>query len=412
MPPFNSFLLTAYIILLNLTPVLTMHGVIPHRYHYLIIDLATLVPIYIAIKNLKVVLRRPKKKIGIAIFHLVTAFQVLSFFSVTLFLQQSNPSHLESFAYGVHLCVLPISVFYAAYCLTPIQGKKTLLIGCLLNAIAVVYGIILQTVRPEFYKEYLTVIVLEQKGYEFDWQLFSRLQSYFGSTTIGTITAVSISWINICNAGPRLATIGTSIFLTGSILSHQRGSFVATALAIVALLFSKSKTRSAKIQVLLISIITALISLAILENLYPETSILLQERSNETLGELFATRGYGLAISYLQDFPFGIGLGGSLSASDAAGLASRGQVVDANFMRILVDLGLQGLALFVSLLIVATIGATTIDRSLGWLSLISGFVVIWLGSNTLDNFYSAHLFWLSLGILAAKVSFARKAEEF
>jgi len=404
----NEFLLfKAYLILLNLAPMLVMHNVIPHAYHYLIIDFATLVPIYIAAKNLRVTLAASKRASGQAIFFLTTAFSALSVFSITLFFQDGNPSDIKSFAYGIHLCILPISVFYAAYCLMPNQATQILHIGCFLNAIAVVYGIFLQVVRPEFYKDYLTIILLEQKGYEYDWQLFARLQSYLGSTTIGSICALSISWINVSGVRANMAVVGTSVFFIGSILSHQRGGFVATVISVAALLISSSQNFKRNIIIVTFLMVTSLTFLAVLNYLHPETFDLLRERSNENLDELFSTRGYGLAYSYIQDFPFGIGLGGSLSASDSAGLASRGQVVDANFMRILVDLGVQGLALFLSLLIISAISATSLEHTIGWLSLLIGFVVIWLGSNTLDNFYVAHIFWLSLGILAAKSNFVK-----
>ncbi len=68
-------------------------------------------------------------------------------------------------------------------------------------------------------------------------------------------------------------------------------------------------------------------------------------------------RGYGAGVAYFIEFPLGVGLGGTSSAAENNGLTTRGQVVDANFMRILADLGFQGLASFLFVLIVASYAA-------------------------------------------------------
>jgi hypothetical protein len=123
-------------------------------------------------------------------------------------------------------------------------------------------------------------------------------------------------------------------------------------------------------------------------------------------------RGYGPGLAYMVDFPFGVGLGGTSSGAQAAGLAARGQVVDANFMRILTDLGLLGLWSFVAILFLAARSALKKkDDSVGWMLLIGLICLICLGTNTLDSYYVSHCFWMFLGAIDTRDRVSRSTGE-
>ncbi|MBP1609321.1 MAG: hypothetical protein H6Q04_1556, partial [Acidobacteria bacterium] len=118
----------------------------------------------------------------------------------------------------------------------------------------------------------------------------------------------------------------------------------------------------------------------------------------------FERRGYGPGLSYFRDFPLGVGLGATSSIADSMGLATRGQVVDANYMRILADLGIVGLFSFFAVLLAAGAAALRRANGFGWLLLFGLIAAICIGTNTLDSFYVSHLFWIYLGVIDTKVS--------
>jgi hypothetical protein len=101
-------------------------------------------------------------------------------------------------------------------------------------------------------------------------------------------------------------------------------------------------------------------------------------------------------------FPLGVGLGATLSASEQASNSGLGQVVDANFARILADTGFLGLLLFLGIIAIALFISIK-NRSLLFFSITILFYSFQaLGTNVFDSFICIHLFWIFLGILNNK----------
>jgi hypothetical protein len=119
----------------------------------------------------------------------------------------------------------------------------------------------------------------------------------------------------------------------------------------------------------------------------------------EGASEFGERRGYGPGLRYLHSFPLGVGLGATSSAATNAGLVSKGEVADANFMRIAADLGISGLALFVLVLAAAAWRAYGSRHRAAWLTLLSIHCGIMLTTNVLDSFYISHGFWLLLAVI-------------
>jgi hypothetical protein len=109
--------------------------------------------------------------------------------------------------------------------------------------------------------------------------------------------------------------------------------------------------------------------------------------------------GYVKAGQIITMFPLGVGLGASLSASEQASNSGLGQVVDANFARILADTGIIGLMLFIAILVLALYKSIKKRSLLFFTITILLYSFQALGTNVFDSFICIHLFWIFLGIL-------------
>lgn len=397
-------LMALFMVTLHVAPLLAMFGRLPGARTFYIVDSATLIPIWLALRWFAKLKPSQASQPLIGLDRAVLCYLAISLASVVMFLRPDNPSHYIAFAYGVHLCVLPMSLYFAAKSLTPEQRRSLLVFVCFLNMAAMWYGFYLHYLRPDFYREYLATTLLYSKHYTEDWQMFSRLQSYLGSTIVGSVSAISIALVCICRA-PTVMMVATVMTMFAAVfLSQQRGGMAATVLVAFYAVILRKTSWWIRIAVLLAGTIGIIQSFGLFSERHDSLSELLATRFTENLSEVAENRGYGPGIAYFLDFPFGVGLGGTTSAAESAELTSRGQVVDANFMRILADLGIQGLLAFAFVIVSAVVAAWRTSERYGWISLIGAVMLICIGTNTLDTHYVSHLFWLCLGVLSASAS--------
>lgn len=331
--------------------------------------------------------------------------------SVVLYAQPANPSRLGAYAYGLYYFVLPILCYFAAKAL-PEERRVSLVSGLLLlNAGAILFGLYAYFVRPEYYTAYLTRM-LAQTGAAEEWQFYARLQSYLGSTSIGYLGATSLILLSV--AGRRVARLGpvlAVLFVSGAILSLQRASFVGlgVALLFLALLAPRRRMERAVVGLMVLPGLLAVgwqfaraeepLAMRVVERLTTEMG--------QGVSAFAEDRGYAPGLRYLERLPFGVGLGGTASAAENAGLLPLGQVADANFMRIAADLGGIGLLCFLCVLGAAAGRALPVRHRNAWLAYLVVHCGIMLSTNVLDSFYVSQSFWILLAVLDGDHSAAR-----
>ena len=333
----------------------------------------------------------------------VMAYALFSVVSGVLYLQPDNPSAVASYGFGLYHFVLPVACYFAAKSIPEADHQRLVSALVLLNAFAVGYGLLLHLTRPDHYLVFVQQ-QLAQKGYTEEWQYFARLQSYLGSTTMGYLSAVSIVLMTI--AAPRVQRflpVLAPLFIVGAALSMQRGSIIGCAVALLYLAFLARGNIALRFTlgiVLAAGIAYVAVRFRVEAQLYGQ---LLQSRATTEMAQgikdMLSDRGYGPGLAYVRDFPLGVGLGGTSSGAASAGLAQRGEVSDANFMRIAADLGLVGLFMFLTVLLAAALAAWRSRRRAAWTTFLIIHAGIMLATNVHDSFYISHSFWLLLAII-------------
>jgi len=398
------YLLGLYIVVLHLCPILNLVDLLPGGKPAYIVDMATLLPVFLTLRYWTIL----TVNLRVSFLDLaVTVYLLLSILSILLYLQPDNPSQIEAYFYGIHHFVLPIFLYYAVKTLNPSQQLGLLRLVCYLNVTAITLGIILFYWRPSFYHTFLAEHVFASMDSLEEWQIFGRMQSYLGSTALGSIAATTIVLLVVLNFPKTIIVMFLPITFLGAILIFQRGGFLAS---LIATLYAIFKIRGTLGYKFLLSIIFAfLVAAGIASYTNVDKSGLVRLVDKYSVYSFYDSlsneeRGYGPGLSYFTDFPEGVGLGGTSSIADDKGLAMRGQVVDANFMRILADLGLLGLLSFFAVLLAASRAALRRENGLGWLLLFGLIAVVCIGTNTLDSYYISHTFWLFLGVIDTKAS--------
>ena len=320
--------------------------------------------------------------------------------SLILFLQPGNPSRIGAYAFGVYHFVLPIACYFAAKSIAPAERQRLIDGLLVLNTFALTYGMYLYFTRPAFYLNYLTDR-LSASGELQEWQYFARLQSYLGSTSVGYLAGVSVVLVTIASpALRRLLPLLVPVFVAAAALSLQRASLIGVALALLYLVTLTRVRFYVRVLVMASMAATVVYGLVRLESSFRER---LQSRATTEMVEgaegFFAERGYRYGLMYLKDFPLGVGVGATSSAAANAGLLSRIEVADANFMRIAADLGPQGLLMFLGVLVTAALRATRKERRFAWLTILTVHCGIMLTTNVFDSFYVSHAFWTVLAVL-------------
>lgn len=394
------YLFCAYFAILHASSLLSMMNLLPGGRLAFTIDLATLLPILLALLyGCRCAMQTRLSTLDAA----VTVYLIISVTSVVLYLQPDNPSDVAAYFYGIHHFVLPISLYYGVKTFDGRQQQGLLRFVCYLNVVSVLIGIAFFYWRPDFYRDSI-LTEFQNAGYVVEeWQIFGRMQSYLGSTTLGAVIATTIILFTVLKLPPARTALFFPIILLGMLLTFQRGGFIAAGIGFLYAFFTLRWSPFYKYLLLpLVSLLMLAAGIAYLSVMEEDVvSRLLDKYSLESLveGFNFEARGYGPGLSYFSDFPMGVGLGATSSVADSMGLATRGQVVDANYMRILADLGIIGLASFMAVLWAAGRAALRRENGIGWLLLFGLIAVICLGTNALDSFYISHLFWLYLGVI-------------
>ena len=388
-----SVLLMGFFILLHLIQLIRILPLLNRIPVYLSLGCVSLIPIALSLRNISRWSRFSMVDIAWGVYLLV------SLGSVVLFLQPSNPSHPESFAYGLYYFVLPMTVYSATKDLKGRQMQRLLDLVLRLNLFMAAFSLVLLWLRPAMYTDYLENMVLS--GYtEYDIEAFyTRLQGYLGSTGTGITVACTIVLLGMSRRGPLFLTIGIVLCLIVAVLTYQRGTMAGSLLAVVFTVGARSRSLVGVFVILGVAALFYFIGVFVIDEVGRFSAEDYYDRLFLEGRYMLEGRGYGRGWRYITAFPFGVGLGGASSAADAAGLLSWGQVVDANFMRILVELGLPGLFAYLFVIGAAGISAIRSKTGWGWICILLIYSGIMMGTNTLDSYYVSHCFWLYLAVI-------------
>jgi hypothetical protein len=328
----------------------------------------------------------------------ITGYFLLSAASFLLFFQDEHPVPASAFAYGVHYLVVPIALFFTAKGIDADKRVNVIRWICGLNVWLIAVGVILYVTQPAFFSDFL--IRYYSASSQVPGEIHSRMTSYFGSTAVGMVAAVTIALVPAARYGPLVTGLIVALMVAGAALSQQRGAFIATMLALVYYLFAtRVKMRWKLVSVLVGGAV--LISVAVWVNAKYAGILDLLIHRLVTINEALAERAsaYAAAGSYFSDFPFGAGVGTTVSAAGRTALNLRGEITDANFARIFADLGPAGLLLFVAVIVLAVHRAFRLRGGLGWVVLLAIYCIVAVGMNVFDTYYVGHLFWLLLGLV-------------
>lgn len=392
-------LVIAYICLLHLGPILNLFGIIPGGRVFPITTAGHLLMVYLALRYFALIRRAGFSYLDL----LVTAFVVWSLASFVLYFQKDNPSLLPAYAYGVHLYVMPIFGYFAIKTLAPADQDKALRFFLWSNLFVIVVGLYLWWARPDFYTVFLREVLFENREEWSDWMIYSRLQSYLFSTTLGVICALTVALVGTIKVSPLQTLLVLSAALPAVVLTYQRGGQAATLLALVYLAFWGQGSRVIRWSILGGAFVIAAIGMIVItanSDAGLEYYINRKEDYNSSVFEFRS--GYTVGMTYITAFPLGVGLGGSGNAASGAGFQNWPKVVDANFMRIFADLGVQGLLLFLVILGVSFYCALRKRKNFGLACIMAIYAMVALGTNVFDGHLTPQLFWLFMGMADTK----------
>ncbi len=344
----------------------------------------------------------------ILIFILINIFSILN---VTA-LNNSTVFYLKGFSY----CLFPMTgyfIFSFSKHFNYQSINRFLNVYLITSVLSIVVGVYFFLVQPNFYVNY---ILKSYEGYisENDSLFQLRLLSYYGDPTlIGNIASVSFAILYYLKKreinylqNKAILFFLQIIILAGIILSFARSAWVASVFILFIHQLKTSKIRLIKftffttlVIILIIVFFTKYLADSLLYSFIEERFSSLTTSFKERNGQL----EWGKNV-FLNN-PLGIGLGQAGHKSFTGDL-SRG-VYDNNYLRILVELGIQGAISFLSIffftLYLSLKGLINKQHKEFYFLILSVLFIFYfqsIGSNIIDLHYSSFIFWSFIGILS------------
>jgi hypothetical protein len=388
-------LVIAYVCLLHLGPLLNLFALLPGARVFPITTAGHLLMVYLTMRYFNNVRRAGLSRLDMV----VTGFLVWSLASFVLYFQKDNPSEIGAYAYGVHLYVMPMFGFFAVKMLSIEQQQKALSFLLWSNMFTLVFGLYLWWARPDFYTYFLREVLFTNLEDWSDFLIYRRLQSYLGSTSLGLICAMTVALAGAVGSSAPKAIFVLGVAVPAVVLSFQRGGQVGTFLALIYLIILGRGSRALRPVILAGGIaIGAAAVVGITMQSEGGLEYYLSRKNDYNASVLEGRRGYTVGMDYVTAFPLGVGLGGSGNAASGAGLAQWDKVVDANFMRIFADLGVEGLLMFLLILGMGVYSGLRRRKNAGLSCIIVIYAVVAIGTNVFDGHLTPQLFWLILGM--------------
>lgn len=343
------------------------------------------------------VLAKPKLLIRHDVkYGIVILFIFWCFISIGLFLLPYNPSNVLAFFVGINVSLIPVLAFFLALRLRWSDVSETVSMLILLHVGVCIVSIMLHFFQPDFYTAYLANQFIEVGELEL-WQYYARLQGPLGSTSIGVMCCSSVFLIPLTKFSNIIKGIFILIFFITVFLTFQRSSmFLIFFASFLSMQYFELKVRF----IILLSIITVL-SLTI--NIYGDSELLYRIFGRiEEIAVVLTLEDrttYGIVFANIAEYMLGFGLGATTSVADARGYNPGGQIVDANHLRIMADLGIAGLIIFMMTWVVPVTKAIAFRRAMPLVFAISAYQLQAIGTNVFDSYYTGHLYWFYLGLL-------------
>lgn len=371
---------------------------------YLIIDIVALYSIVMAIKYLRTQGADKLSMLDICVLFYI----IISILSVVLYCQRNNPASIMAFAYGIHLLIIPMFLYFAIKLMNIAEQNIFLKRICILNVLFMLYGLIVYCYQPEYFTNYLKDNLFAEQGIQESWILYSRLQSYFGSSAIGTLSWVTMILLIILNVGKYVELILFTVLIGSSLLSQQRGGIFGIVVALLYYVVSRKGVVIKNIvtvcsTIFMVMLVVSIISYKYKNDLpydlmeYIKVRVMNEAIFGNPFEERQVSRDKGWKV--MSEFPLGLGVGASTSGADSSGANPGGQIVDANYHRISADLGLIGLFSFLSVVWFSIKSAMKNCNKFAWIIIVVMYCVQGLGTNVFDNFYVSHIYWILLGVI-------------
>lgn len=353
--------------------------------------------------------KRFANSVDIAVF----TFLFINIGSILLYFQPGHPVDVLAIFYGMNICIIPVLTYFVAR-MVPAEKIDSLIRAFVyFSAMIFLFFFALHFARPAFYTEYL-FRSLEAAGVVEEWQAFARMQGYLGSTAVGAVACICIWCLAFIKVRRALFFPLVLIFLVAAALTLQRSSMVIAMLAFSWVVFRRP---GIGVPSLVGMIIAAGIAVSTIGTDIVELGVRIFDRLLEAIDAL----SYKDRVSYqkvwpvVEAYPMGMGVGATTSGVDSAGLNPGGQIVDANHMRILADVGILGLLAFFMPVLIGLGRLFDGCRNRG---LTLGLALVMLniqatGTNTFDSYYVAHIYWAMIGFLATEtgLNYARTQQQ-
>lgn len=326
---------------------------------------------------------------------LVLFFVIYQTLTIFLYLFNDHQANIASYTYGINLALIPMSFYYLGRQLQAADEIKFIQITVAASVLTISLGVYFHLARPDYYTEYLSSFI-ENKNYTEEWQIWARMQGHMGSINMGALGVMSILMLSRLKINTT-SLIGLVIILFGTALTMQRSAMVLALAGTFYVVFSKKMTRAFGLLFVILIVMWFFYPSEeggkILSAIYDRAML---------IGEALDSRlvSYNKAINIIGDYPFGLGLGATLSASDSSGFSKVGQVVDANHMRILCDTGIIGLITYIALITTVIYIGLINKRGRPYSIIIIFFNIQMIGSNVLDVYMLSHLFWFSVAAIS------------
>lgn len=341
---------------------------------------------------------------------LLTIFLVYNVASVLIILVTGIP--FDCYIDRLRSFLFPMLFFYfgVEYRITSDKFYKSFLYSSLF---CFVVGFFLYLFTPSFYVSFL-VDIREQASYidnvldETTVLEYTRFSSFFGSSyaiSYFSIPALCVSFAFLFRdklAKKHLLYLSIIVCFLAALLCQQR---IAMVSAFAVALFYSIYGTSHKNGILLPAIVILAFILIIVLNMYVDTSRLSTVSElifnrfarldfNDAMGE--RTGQYDKVLNAWNNIILGDGMG---AHSGAAMIYKYVIVADGEYYRILVENGIIGITLFISL-IFGSLKKAIINRRYLWMELIivSFFLLAGIGANSLSvAFFYTPIFWFCLG---------------
>lgn len=306
--------------------------------------------------------------------------------------------------------LVPMVVFFIAKNITFEQAKdfeKTeFFVAIVLLVSGMYYNI---TLNDPYYIEFLRI---SNKGFALWWfSAAPRLTSFYGSVICGTVGCVVaiLAFRNIDESNKRLFWFPYLVGVLLAILTLQRSAMVAIIMISGYLIFYFIQTNKLRPQFLVVAGLLFLAAVIFLRLRYPvvldavirrfgQVKNAIGERNN---GWLNAFSNGPLAV--LGGFGFGTGGQRAIGITEAT-------VNDGNYFKIIFDLGIVGLSIFV-FIVYQILKKGIKEKKTAYVAVIVCFLFQMIGSNLLTFGSTAVLFWYAAGRIVCNERQSQRTED-